>query len=347
MSLRSIDDQSPRFPLDRVASSILMTNCRVYSLLPQATVLYPDWQPLAEEVLCDSTTHEQLSNLLASSFTATPMNLPTSTPVPTDTPTATSTSSPTSAATNTATATATATPTDTPTATATDTPVPAPGQVSGLTVALSDGAVSLSWDAPADGDQVSGYRIWRRLPDMGEDEGYGDRGRYRQHGDQLHRWRALWPGRRTSIAFRRWVAAGRENSRSRPRSSCRLLRQSRRTQQRQRARQQRPRRTRQQRPRPVRQQRPQRDTPTATATNTPTATPTDTPTATATNTPTATQQTRQQRPRRTRQLQPTDTPTATTTSTPTAPRRTRQQRPQQTRQLQPRRTRQLQPQPAH
>ncbi len=74
----------------------------------------------------------------------------TDTPVPTDTATATATS--------------------TPTATATDTPIPAPGQVSGLTVALSDGSVSLSWDAPADGDEVSGYRIWRRLPDMDEDE---------------------------------------------------------------------------------------------------------------------------------------------------------------------------------
>ena len=70
---------------------------------------------------------------------------------------------------------------------ATDTPIPAIGQVSGLTVALSEGSVSLTWDAPADGDQVSGYRIWRRRPDLGEDEDtviVDDTG---STSDQLHR----------------------------------------------------------------------------------------------------------------------------------------------------------------
>ena len=28
--------------------------------------------------------------------------------------------------------------------------------------------MALSWNAPPDGGQVSGYRIWRRLPDKGE-----------------------------------------------------------------------------------------------------------------------------------------------------------------------------------
>ena len=39
---------------------------------------------------------------------------------------------------------------------------PAPGQVTGLTATANNGAVSLSWAAPADGGTVSGYRILRR-----------------------------------------------------------------------------------------------------------------------------------------------------------------------------------------
>ena len=53
----------------------------------------------------------------------------------------------------------------------TNTPAPvleAPGRAQGLTATLSDGSVSLSWSAPDDGGAVTGYRIWRRLPDKGE-----------------------------------------------------------------------------------------------------------------------------------------------------------------------------------
>ena len=51
----------------------------------------------------------------------------------------------------------------------TNTPIPQkPGRAHSLTLTQSDGAVSLSWSAPDDGGAVSGYRIWRRLPDKGE-----------------------------------------------------------------------------------------------------------------------------------------------------------------------------------
>ena len=51
----------------------------------------------------------------------------------------------------------------------TDTPVPAPaGRASGLSAAQSGGSVLLSWSAPDSGGPVSGYRIWRRLPDQGQ-----------------------------------------------------------------------------------------------------------------------------------------------------------------------------------
>ena len=51
----------------------------------------------------------------------------------------------------------------------TNTPVPGtPGRASDLTASQSGDSVSLSWSAPGDGGQVSGYRIWRRLPDKGE-----------------------------------------------------------------------------------------------------------------------------------------------------------------------------------
>ncbi|MYD10355.1 MAG: fibronectin type III domain-containing protein [Chloroflexi bacterium] len=71
---------------------------------------------------------------------------PTHTPVPTDTPIP---------------------PTDTPIPT--DTPVPGPpGRAHNLAAAQSDGSVSLTWSAPADGGDVNGYRIWRRLPDKGD-----------------------------------------------------------------------------------------------------------------------------------------------------------------------------------
>ena len=60
-------------------------------------------------------------------------------------------------------------PTNTPLPT--DTPVPQqPGRVFDLTAALSGGSVALSWSAPTDGGQVSAYRIWRRLPDRGENK---------------------------------------------------------------------------------------------------------------------------------------------------------------------------------
>ena len=48
----------------------------------------------------------------------------------------------------------------------TNTPIPQqPGRASGLTASQSGDSVSLSWSAPGDGGQVTGYRIWRRLPD--------------------------------------------------------------------------------------------------------------------------------------------------------------------------------------
>ena len=43
-----------------------------------------------------------------------------------------------------------------------------PGAHPILTAAQSGDSVSLSWSAPGDGGQVTGYRIWRRLPDKGE-----------------------------------------------------------------------------------------------------------------------------------------------------------------------------------
>ena len=63
--------------------------------------------------------------------------------------------------------TATPLPTDTPVP-PTNTPLPPPGRVSNLTAAQSGNAVALNWSAPSDGGAVSGYRIWRRLPDRGE-----------------------------------------------------------------------------------------------------------------------------------------------------------------------------------
>ena len=44
----------------------------------------------------------------------------------------------------------------------------APGRAYDLTAALAGSSVELSWSAPADGGAVSGYRIWRRLPNRGE-----------------------------------------------------------------------------------------------------------------------------------------------------------------------------------
>ena len=45
-----------------------------------------------------------------------------------------------------------------------------PGRVSSLTATESNGSVTLSWNAPTDGGPVTGYRIWRRLPDRGAKE---------------------------------------------------------------------------------------------------------------------------------------------------------------------------------
>lgn len=58
-------------------------------------------------------------------------------------------------------------PTDTPIP-STNVPVSAPGRAHGLTTALTGSSVALNWSAPADGGAVNSYRIWRRLPDMGE-----------------------------------------------------------------------------------------------------------------------------------------------------------------------------------
>ena len=53
----------------------------------------------------------------------------------------------------------------------TNTPIPQqPGRASDLTASQSGDSVSLSWSAPGDGGAVSGYRIWRRLPDKGENK---------------------------------------------------------------------------------------------------------------------------------------------------------------------------------
>ncbi len=110
--------------------------------------------------------------------TATP--IPTNTPVPpTDTPIPpTNTAIPTNTAvppTNTP-----IPPTNTPVPTSTpipptNTPVPSntpipqqPGRAHSLSAQPSGGSVNLSWSAPDDGGQVSGYRIWRRLPNKGE-----------------------------------------------------------------------------------------------------------------------------------------------------------------------------------
>ena len=77
---------------------------------------------------------------------------------------------PTSTPTANASSTQSPTATDTPTATATDTPAPdaAPGRAHSLSAKHSGSLVALTWSAPADGGAVSGYRIWRRLPDQGE-----------------------------------------------------------------------------------------------------------------------------------------------------------------------------------
>ncbi len=103
--------------------------------------------------------------------TATP--IPTNTPVPpTDTPIPpTNTAIPTNTAVP---PTNTPVPTNTPipptnTPVPTDTPVPQqPGRAHSLSADQSGGSVSLTWSAPDDGGQVSGYRIWRRLPNKGE-----------------------------------------------------------------------------------------------------------------------------------------------------------------------------------
>ncbi|MCE2470463.1 MAG: fibronectin type III domain-containing protein [Anaerolineae bacterium] len=51
----------------------------------------------------------------------------------------------------------------------TNTPIPLqPGRAHSLSAQQSGDAVNLSWSAPDDGGQVSGYRIWRRLPKKGE-----------------------------------------------------------------------------------------------------------------------------------------------------------------------------------
>ncbi len=104
--------------------------------------------------------------------TATP--IPTNTPVPpTDTPIPpTNTAIPTNTAVP---PTSTPVPTNTPVPPSntpvppTNTPVPQqPGRAHSLSAQPSGGSVALSWSAPSDGGQVSGYRIWRRLPNKGE-----------------------------------------------------------------------------------------------------------------------------------------------------------------------------------
>ncbi len=97
---------------------------------------------------------------------------PADTPVPTDTPVpATNTPVPTDTPVP---PTHTPVPTDTPipptdTPIPTDPPVPGPpGRAHNLAAAQSGDSVSLNWSAPADGGDVNGYRIWRRLPDKGE-----------------------------------------------------------------------------------------------------------------------------------------------------------------------------------
>ena len=64
-------------------------------------------------------------------------------------------------------------PTTTTTTATTSTTIPStakPGRASGLTATESNGSVTLSWNAPTDGGPVTGYRIWRRLPDRGAKE---------------------------------------------------------------------------------------------------------------------------------------------------------------------------------
>ena len=111
-----------------------------------------------------------LSWTVGGANTPTPSATPTSTlavtAVNTPTPTATPTSTPVVTAIGTPAAPATSTPATTEAVT----PVRQPGRASGLKAALSAGAVSLAWEAPAEGGDVTGYRIWRRLPDQGETE---------------------------------------------------------------------------------------------------------------------------------------------------------------------------------
>lgn len=61
MNLHSIDTYSPSFSLARLATDILLWNCSLYRWLPTAKVSYPNWEPLAEEVMCETATHDQLA----------------------------------------------------------------------------------------------------------------------------------------------------------------------------------------------------------------------------------------------------------------------------------------------
>ena len=47
--------------------------------------------------------------------------------------------------------------------------VPLPGRVTGLTASATHDTVSLSWDAPSDGEEVTGYKILRRAVDTEQD----------------------------------------------------------------------------------------------------------------------------------------------------------------------------------
>ncbi len=65
MNLKPIVAYSPSFSPAGLAAAILMSNCRLYRWLPEAKATYPDWEPLAEEVLCDTATHDALTGIFS------------------------------------------------------------------------------------------------------------------------------------------------------------------------------------------------------------------------------------------------------------------------------------------
>ena len=65
MNLKPIVGYSPSFSPAGLAAAILMSNCRLYRWLPEAKATYPDWEPLEEEVLCDTATPDALIRIFS------------------------------------------------------------------------------------------------------------------------------------------------------------------------------------------------------------------------------------------------------------------------------------------